>query len=102
MNIVHLPPKQEQKGVRVSEQERERRVVPVHECYDDGEAEVVIALLRDHGIEGYANSEVPHSVLPITADGLGKVTVLVDQDFAEKARSIIAEQRGPEDGPDPG
>ena len=74
----------------------------LHECYDDGEAEVVIALLRDRGIEGFANSEVPHSVLPITANGLGKVTVLVDEDLAEEAQSIIAEQRGPEDGPNPG
>ncbi len=86
----------------MTEQNREGPVAPVHECYDDGEAEVVIALLRDHGIEAFANSEVPHSVLPITTDGLGKVTVLVHEDFAEKARSIIDERRGAEDGPDPG
>lgn len=78
----------------------ERSVVPVHECYDDGEAEVVIALLRSHGIEGIANSEVPHSVLPIIADGLGKVTVLVDEDAAERARSIISERLKREDRPD--
>lgn len=70
----------------------ERSVVPVHECYNDGEAEVVIALLRSYGIEGIANSEVPHSVLPLIADGLGKVTVLVDEDAAERARSIISER----------
>lgn len=73
--------------------ERERPVVTVHECYNDGEAEVVIALLRDHGIEGIANSEVPHSVLPVTADGLGKVRVLVDEDVAEKARNIISKSQ---------
>lgn len=70
-----------------------RPVVPVHECYDDGEAEVVIALLREYGIEGIANSEVPHSVLPVTADGLGKVRVLVDEDVAEKARDIISKSQ---------
>ena len=86
----------------MAERENERPVVAVHECYNDGEAEVVIALLRDHGIEAIANSEVPHSVLPITADGLGKVLVLVDSDIAEKARDIIsqsvdtAEQSGKE------
>lgn len=84
----------------MSEQESEGAVVPVHECYDDGEAEVVIALLRDHGIEGIANSEVPHSVLPITADGLGKVSVLVDEDTADRARSIISESLKREDRPD--
>ncbi len=84
----------------MSEQESGRLVVPIHECYDDGEAEVVIALLRGHGIEGIANSEVPHSVLPITADGLGKVSVLVDKDTADRARSIISESLKREDRPD--
>ena len=84
----------------MSEQESGGPVVAVHECYDDGEAEVVIALLRHYGIEGFANSEVPHSVLPITANGLGRVRVLVAEGLAETALSIIAEQRGPEDEPD--
>jgi len=74
----------------MAEHEGERPVVTVHECYNDGEAEIVIALLRDHGIEGIANSEIPHSVLPVTTDGLGKVRVLVDEDVAEKARDIIS------------
>ena len=84
----------------MSEQESEGPVVAIHECWDDGEAEVVIALLRDHGIEGIANSEVPHSVLPITADGLGKVSVLVDKDTADRARSIISERLQHEDRSD--
>jgi len=75
----------------MTEEINERPVVPVHECYDDGEAEIIIGLLRDRGIEGFSNSEVPHSVLPITADGLGKVTILVDEGRAEEARTIIAE-----------
>ena len=76
----------------MSDAEMERPVVPVHVCYDDGEAEIVIGLLRSHGIEGIANSEVPHSVLPVTVDGLGKVQVLVDEKVAERAREIIAER----------
>ena len=77
----------------MAEHEGARPVVAVHECYNDGEAEVVIALLREYGIEGIANSEVPHSVLPLTADGLGKVRVLVDEDVAEKALTIISESQ---------
>lgn len=73
----------------MSEIEKERPVVTVHECYDDGEAEVVIGLLREHGIEGIPNSPVPHSVLPVTASRLGKVDVLVDEAVAEQAREII-------------
>ena len=77
----------------MTDRDENRTVVPVHECYDDGEAEVVIALLRGNDIEGFANSDVPHSVLPITADGLGKVQVLVNAQIAEKARAIIADSR---------
>ena len=75
----------------MAEEGHKRPVVTVHECYNDGEAEIVLALLRDRGIEGFANSEVPHSILPLTTDGLGKVSILVDEDLAEKARAIISE-----------
>jgi hypothetical protein len=61
----------------------------VFECWDDGEADVVISYLATHGIEAYANSEVPHSVLPVTVDGLGKVQVVVDAASADQARRLI-------------
>lgn len=64
-------------------------MVPVHVCWNDTEAEVVIGLLRAHDIPARANSEVPHSVLPIIADGLGEVSVLVSKGDAEHAREII-------------
>lgn len=67
----------------------ERPVLPVYVCSDDSEAESVIALLRDHGIEGIPSSELSHSVFPVTASELGQVTILVDEDKADKARSII-------------
>ena len=80
----------------MSSEEKERSVVPVHICHSDTEAQVIIALLRGRGIESFANSEVPHSVLPVTADGLGEVQVLVDEDIAEQAREIIASSETPE------
>lgn len=64
-------------------------MTPVHCCWNDIEAEVIIGLLRAHDIEASANSEVPHSVLPIIADGLGEVSVLVRQNDATRAREII-------------
>lgn len=64
-------------------------MMTVHRCWNDIEAEVIIGLLRAHDIEASANSEVPHSVLPIIADGLGEVSVLVRQDDATRAREII-------------
>lgn len=69
----------------------ERPVVPVYVCADDSEAENVIALLRDHGIEGLPSSELSHSVFPVIASELGQVTILVDEENVEKAREIIEE-----------
>jgi hypothetical protein len=66
-----------------------RPEVPVHVCWNDTEAEVIIGLLRAHDIEASANSAVPHSVLPLTANGLGEVSVLVREGDAARAREII-------------
>lgn len=65
------------------------RMVPVHECWSDGEAQIVISCLRAHGIEAIANSEIPHDILPIYVDGLGKLQVLVRQDDFEDATFIL-------------
>ena len=71
----------------------ERPLVPIHVCWSDDEANIVVSVLRDGGIESRTNSEVPHNVLPITTAGLGKVEVLVEQEFAEEARRVIEEHR---------
>lgn len=65
---------------------------PVHECWSDVEADVVVSCLGAHGIVARANSEVPHSVLPITIDGLGKVQVLVSVEDVEQAQYILRER----------
>ena len=70
--------------------EHQRPFVAVHVCWSDHEAEVVTSVLREYGIEARVNSEVPHSVLPVTADGLGKVEVLVRQPGADESRAILA------------
>lgn len=68
-------------------------LITVYECWSDSEAEVVIGLLRSRGLEGTANSEVPHSVLPLMADGLGRVEIRVAVKDGENARSILKEHR---------
>ena len=73
--------------------ENERPMVSVHECYSDEEGEVILSVLRDGGIEGCLNSDVPHSMLPIDGGGLGRVEVLVSEDDAEEARKVIEEHR---------
>lgn len=76
----------------------ERPMVCVHECWNDNEADVVVSVLRAYGIEALANSEVPHSIMPLTANGLGKVSVLVGEETAVEARKILASFEGEVDG----
>ncbi len=64
-------------------------LVPIHVCWNDTEAEIVMSVLREYGIEAHSNSEVSHSVFPIVADGLGQVEVLVEQQQAGQARAIL-------------
>lgn len=66
-------------------------LAPVHVCYSDGEADVVIAFLKANEIDAVSSSRIDHSVFPITADGLAEVQVLVAAESAEAARALLAE-----------
>jgi hypothetical protein len=66
----------------------------VHECWNDGEADVIVSCLGAHGIPARVNSEVPHNVLPLAVDGLGKVEVLVDEEDVEEAAFILRARSG--------
>ena len=83
-----------QEGNEMSgEQPREPVLMePVYECWNDEEAAIVISVLGAYGIEARANSEIPHSVLPITADGLGRVEVLVDAKRLQEAKKVLADR----------
>ncbi len=67
-------------------------MVTVHSCWTDSEAAILVSVLRDHGIEAEVNSRVPHSVLPLTVDGLGEIQVMVAKDRAEEALELLEEQ----------
>jgi hypothetical protein len=66
-------------------------LVPVHVCYSDGEADVVMAFLRANEIDAVSSSRIDHSVFPVTADGLAEVQVSVAVESAEAARALLAE-----------
>ena len=66
-----------------------RPMIPVYVCWNDHEAELVASVLREYSIVSRLNSEVPHSIWPITADGLGKVEVLVREGHAHRAGEIL-------------
>ncbi len=69
--------------------ENQKPLVPVHVCWDDHEADIIVSVLLDGGIEAVLNSEVPHSVLPIKTAGLGKVEVLVREAELAEAERVI-------------
>ncbi len=59
----------------------------------DIEASVVRSLLETHGIYVLTASDVPHSVFPLTIDGLGEVRLSVRDDQSEEAARVIADYR---------
>ncbi len=57
--------------------------------WSDTEAELVRQLLESHGIRCSVSSQVPHSVLPLTVDGLGEIRLHVAPGALEEARRIV-------------
>jgi len=55
----------------------------------DIEASIVRGLLEAHGIEVSVASDVPHSVFPLSVNGLGEVRIAVGGDDAEAASRLI-------------
>jgi ribonuclease-3 len=69
----------------------------VFRTYSDIEASIVQGLLDAHGIEAGLSSDVPHSVFPLTVNGLGEVRVSVSSDQAEAATRLISDYQEPGD-----
>jgi ribonuclease-3 len=67
--------------------------VIIFRTQSDVEASIVRGLLEAHGIRSAASSDVPHSIFPLTVNGLGEVRVSVGADDADEARRIIAWHR---------
>ncbi len=61
--------------------------------WDDGEAEIVRSLLETYEIRCQVVSDVVHSLIPLTVDGLGEVRILVAAYDLEAARDVLAEHR---------
>ena len=59
----------------------------------DVEATVVRGLLETHGIRALLASDVPHTVFPLSIDGLGEVRLSVREDQAETAKQLITDYR---------
>ncbi len=68
-------------------------LVVIFRTHSDVEASVVRSLLDAHGIRAMLSSDVPHSVFPLTINGLGEVRLSVTASDAEQAQRIIEEHR---------
>lgn len=65
------------------------KTMVVHRCYDDIEAAQIGDMLAQEGIPCQVASNVPHTVLPLTTDGLGEVRIAVREDHGTRARELI-------------
>ena len=68
-------------------------LVVIFRTHSDVEASIVRGLLEVNGVMSIASSAVPHSVFPLTVDGLGEVRISVREDEAEEATRIIESHR---------
>jgi ribonuclease-3 len=63
--------------------------IVIFRTHSDIEASVVRSLLEAHGIMCVVSSDVPHSIFPLSVDGLGEVRIAVHHTEAEEAQRII-------------
>jgi ribonuclease-3 len=68
-------------------------LVVIFRTQSDIEASIVRSLLDAHGIRAILSSQVPHSVLPLTINGLGEVRLSVLASDADEAQRIIEAHR---------
>jgi ribonuclease-3 len=67
--------------------------IVIFRTHSDIEASIVRGLLEAHGVMSIVSSAVPHSVFPLTVNGLGEVRISVRPDEAEEAKRIIESHR---------
>jgi ribonuclease-3 len=68
-------------------------LVVIFRTHSDIEAQIVRSLLEAHGVMSVISSDVPHSIFPLSVDGLGEVRIAVHPGEAEEAVRIIAGHR---------
>jgi ribonuclease-3 len=68
-------------------------LVVIFRTHSDIEASIVRALLESHGITSLVSSDIPHSVFPLSIDGLGEVRLAVHRDHVEEAQRVIDAHR---------
>ena len=67
--------------------------VAIFRTHSDIEAHIVRGLLETHGVMSVISSDGPHSIFPLSVDGLTTVRISVHADDAEEAQRIIEAHR---------
>lgn len=63
------------------------------------EAEMIKAILEEHGIQCMLSSDITHTVYPFTMNGLGEIRIYVPKEQVSEAQHIIkVYSRGEEQG----
>ena len=68
-------------------------LVVIFRTHSDIEAQIVRGLLEAHGVMSVLSSDVPHSIFPLSVDGLNEVRIGVHASDAGDAQRIIASHR---------
>jgi ribonuclease-3 len=68
-------------------------LVVIFRTHSDIEAKIVRGLLESHGVMSVITSDVPHSIFPLSVDGITEVRLAVHPDEALEAQRIIDAHR---------
>ncbi len=72
--------------------ENQDPLVPVHSCWGDTEAAIVVSFLHSRDIYAEASPQGPRSAFPLSVDGLGEIQILVEKGSVEEAQAALAER----------
>ena len=72
--------------------EKDNELVPLASFQGEQEANIVRGILESGGIEVMFRGDNVQSVLPMTADGLGRVTIWVLRKDLEEARAVLEQE----------
>lgn len=65
-------------------------LVEAHKVWGPAEMEVIKTMLNSHGIFCMTRGQVLQSILPLSANGMGEIKILVPKKDAELAKKLIA------------
>jgi ribonuclease III len=68
-------------------------LIVIFRTHSDIEAQIVRGLLETHGVMSVVSSDVPHSIFPLSVDGLSSVRLAVHPGEADEAQRIIEAHR---------